>query len=130
MTATRALATLTALALLSLPATLAGAERGTYGAKVTFAKGESIAFPDFTLEYRGEKRAPSSRSKRGRVQHDFLATAGAEKLAVSWSSGTGDIGPSIFTIAHKKFWIELSRSDSAGKLKKNELVVTFRGPAM
>ncbi|HEV8268705.1 MAG TPA: hypothetical protein VGR00_10740 [Thermoanaerobaculia bacterium] len=130
MTAARTLAILAMLSVLSASTVLAAADHGTYGAKMTFAKGESIVFPDFTLEYRGEKKVPSGRPKRGFVRHDFVATAGAEKQAVSWSSGPGDVGPTIFTIAHKKFWVEIGRSDSAGKLKKNEMVVTYRGPAM
>jgi len=128
--ASRTFAALAAVAVLSAPTVLAAADHGTYGAKMTFAKGESIVFPDFTLEYRGEKKVPSARSKRGFVRHEFVATAGTEKQTVAWSSGPGDVGPTIFTIAHKKFWVEIARSDSQGKLKQSELVVTYRGPAM
>jgi hypothetical protein len=43
---------------------------------------------------------------------------------VSWSSGTGDIGPALFRVGSKQFALELSRSDKLGPLKANELVIS------
>jgi hypothetical protein len=43
---------------------------------------------------------------------------------ISWSSGTGDIGPTIFHVGNEQFWLELKRSDKLGKLKDDELVVS------
>ena len=95
-----------------------------YGAKTRFTKGKPIRFPDFELKFTGERRVPSPQFPRGFVFHDFAATTKTERVAVSWSSGTGDIGPTAFTIAGKRFRLELSRSDTAGRLKPDELVVS------
>ncbi len=113
------------------PATL-GAGVGVmaaYGAKITFAKGRSIAFRDFQLEYLGSRRVTPPQFPRGFLVHDFIASKGSERVPVTWSAGTGDIGPAVFVISRKTFWLELARSDSLGRLKPNQLVITDKGPA-
>lgn len=97
-----------------------------YAKKVSFQKGRPLRFPDFVLEYAGERRVASKQYPRGFLNHDFIVTTGSERRTVSWSAGTGDIGPAPFTIAGKDFALELARSDSLGKLKPNELVITIR----
>ena len=99
-----------------------------YGTRVTFKKARPLTFPDFVLEYAGERRVTSKQYPRGFRNHDFVVTAGAARRTVSWSAGTGDIGPAPFTIAGKHFALELVRSDSLGRLKPNELVITLRQP--
>jgi hypothetical protein len=65
---------------------------------------------------------------RGFLYYDFkVRTANIEK-AVSWSSGTGDIGPVQFEIAGKHYQLELRHSDKLGKLKDNELVIWQANP--
>lgn len=110
-------------------ARLDAAEAAAYGAKVTFAKSRPIAFPDFQLEYRGSRRATSPQFPRGFVVHDFVATRGSERVPVSWSAGTGDIGPAVFVASRKTFWLELAVSDTLGRLKPTQLVITDKGPA-
>jgi hypothetical protein len=48
------------------------------------------------------------------------------ETVVSWSSGTGDIGPVQFEIDGKRFLLELRQSDKLGKLQGNELVIWLR----
>jgi hypothetical protein len=95
-----------------------------YGTKVPFAMARPLRFPDFTIEYVGERRVQSSAFPRGFLYHDFVATSAAERVAVSWSGGTGDIGPAFFTIARRQFGLELARSDALGPLKPGEMVVS------
>ncbi len=94
-----------------------------YATKVTFKKGSPLSFKDFDLTYTGERHESSKVFKPGFNFHDFTATHGAETVKISWSSGTGDIEPALFTIGGKKFQLELRRSDKLGKLKDDELVV-------
>jgi hypothetical protein len=65
---------------------------------------------------------------RGFLNHDFVVSAGSERITVTWSAGTGDIGPALFTIAGTGFGLELARSDSRGRLKPDELVITVKRP--
>jgi hypothetical protein len=99
-----------------------------YGAKVSFTKTRRLNFPDFVLEYVGDRRVRSKHYPRGFLIRDFAVSAGSERITVTWSAGTGDIGPALFTIGGKDFGLELVRSDSLGRLKPNELVVTIRRP--
>lgn len=95
-----------------------------YATKVSFKKGVTLPFKDFDLTYIGERHEASKVFKPGFNFHDFTATRGTETVKVSWSSGTGDIGPALFTIGGKKFQLELRRSDKLGKLRDDELVVS------
>jgi len=99
-----------------------------YGTKVSFTKARPLRFPDFTLEYSGERRLPSERFPRGFANYDFIASTASERITVSWSAGTGDIGPAIFTIARKQFCLELVMSDTLGRLKPDELVISIKPP--
>jgi hypothetical protein len=96
---------------------------GRYGEKMKFAKNVRIAFPDFVLEYTGQRRESSANYPRGFLFYDFAAKSEGGDVKVSWSSGTGDIGPVEFAINQKRFSLELKRSDKLGPLKEDELVV-------
>lgn len=100
-----------------------------YGARVPFKEGRPLKFPDFSLEYVGQRRVASTRFPRGFLYRDFIVSAGSERITVSWTAGTGDIGPMPFTIAGKSFNLELAQSDSLGRLKPNELVITIKRAA-
>lgn len=97
-----------------------------YGTKVSFKQGVPLKFPDFTLTYIGERRVSSKQYPRGFLNHDFVASTKSARITLSWSAGTGDIGPAVFTIAGKEFWLELTRSDALGRLKSDELVVSIK----
>ncbi len=98
-----------------------------YDSVVKFSKGEQLKFPDFTLEYTGErtetKQFPNGNSVTMKF-HEFNVTSSASKKQISWSSGTGDIAPVGFEIDGKNFEIEMSFSEKLKtKLSENELVI-------
>jgi hypothetical protein len=47
---------------------------------------------------------------------------------VSWTTGTGLIGPMDFEIGSKHYQLELRHSDKLGKLQDNELVIWQANP--
>jgi hypothetical protein len=96
---------------------------GRYGEKMKFAKRIRIAFPDFVLEYTGQRRETSEKYPRGFLFYDFKATLEGVSVPFSWSSGTGDIGPASFKVKESSFSLELKHSDKLGPLKEDELVV-------
>jgi hypothetical protein len=95
-----------------------------YGVKVAFKKDVPVTFTDFALTYLGERQVKSAVYPRGFTNHDFQVGSGPGSQKIFWSSGTGDIGPTLFKVGGKQFALELSRSDKLGPLKPNELVVT------
>jgi hypothetical protein len=94
------------------------------GAKVTYKKETPVQFGNFTLTFVGERHVVPEKYPRGMTFYDFRVTSAAGNQTISWSSGTGDIGPTIFKVGNEQFWLELKRSDKLGKLKDNELVVS------
>jgi hypothetical protein len=108
----------------------ASEEKTSYGTRVKYRVGQKIEFPDFTIEYVGERRKDTPAYPRGFLYYDFkVRTANVEKV-VSWSSGTGDIGPVEFEIGGKRFLLELRRSDKLGKLNEKEVVIWKSGYAI
>jgi hypothetical protein len=98
-------------------------QNASYGVSVKYRAGQKIEFPDFTVEYLGERRKSVPDYPRGFLYYDFkVHTANIEKV-VSWSSGTGDIGPVEFEIGGKHYQLKLRHSDKLGKLKDNEFVI-------
>jgi hypothetical protein len=94
-----------------------------YGAKAEFRPNRRVEFPHFSLTYTGERRVSSAQFPRGFLYHDFKIETVNEAQTISWTSGTGDIGPTSFSIGGKKYDLELGMSDKLGKLAENELVV-------
>ena len=97
--------------------------KASYGTRVKYRAGEKIEFPDFTIEYAGERRKTVSVYPRGFLYYDFKVSKGKAEKIVSWTTGTGVIDPTDFEIDGKHFQLELRRSDKLGKLKENELVI-------
>jgi hypothetical protein len=108
----------------------ASEHKASYGTRVKYRVGQKIEFPDFTVEFVGERRQTTPAYPRGFLYYDFkVRNANVEKV-VSWSSGTGDIGPVAFEIGGKRFLLELRASDKLGKLEENELVISKSGDAI
>ncbi len=104
------------------------AQAADYGVKTRFARGRALVFPDCELVFTGTRKVASSVYPRGFLYYDFKAASGGKTAEVSWSSGTGDIGPEFFEVNGKKFVIELSHSDAfKGWLKEDELVLWREG---
>jgi hypothetical protein len=102
---------------------IGGAPSGSYGKPVSYAKGRAITFPDFTVEFLGERRVFAKPFGRDFVYHDFKVADGAMSKTVSWSSGTGDIAPTEFVAAGRTFRLALRQADGVGKLGDDELVI-------
>jgi len=95
-----------------------------YAARVSFKRGIPLRFPDFELTFTGERHAASPQFPRGFRYHDFRVVRGRGSQMVSWTSGTGDLGPVRFTVGTRVYALELRQSDKLGKLRDDELVVT------
>lgn len=102
--------------------------RAAYRAKIAFRANSPIQFRDFELTFVGERHVTFPQYPRGFDYYDFRVVSGSETLTVSWSAGTGEIGPASFTVAGRRFLLELVHSDRLGTLKENELVVTRLWP--
>ena len=103
-------------------------ETATYGSKVKFSADRTLRFPDFELTYLGKRRVTPPQYPRGWWIHDFKVLSKGDEQTVSWSAGTGDIGPTPFKVSGGLFQIELSRSDKLGPLREDEMVVSSVTP--
>ena len=100
------------------------ADAVAYSSKVKFSVGHTLHFPDFDLTYVRKRRVTPPQYPRGWWIHDFKVRAKSDEQTVSWSAGTGDIGPTRFKVNGTDFQIELSRSDKLGALREDEAVVS------
>lgn len=95
-----------------------------YGTKIQYDQGQPLSFPDVTLEFVGKREAPlSDNYPQGITFYDFKVYQGNQAQLVSWSAGTGDIGPTLFELSGNKFVLELAMSDTLGSLDVDELVL-------
>ena len=83
-----------------------------YGEKVSYSSGQELKFPDFTIKFTGKREVkyPNENSNLSMTK-------------VSWSSGTGDIGPAFFEIGGGNYVLELSQSDLLKSLEEGFLVI-------
>ena len=95
-----------------------------YGSKVRFGLDRTLRFPDFEMTYMGKRHVTPPQYPRGWWIHDFKVRGKGGEQTVSWSAGTGDIGPTRFKVNGADFQVELSRSDKLGSLREDELVVS------
>ena len=108
----------------------ASEQKAFYGTRVKYEVGKKIEFPDFTIEYVGERRKSGPVFPRPFLYYDFKVTQGKTEKTVSWTAGTGDIGPMDFEIGGKHYQIELRHSDKLGNLKDDELVIWQASPPL
>jgi hypothetical protein len=92
-----------------------------YGEKVSYTNGDELKFPDFTIKFVGKREATGAPVKM--TFYDFEVSKGETKKKISWSSGTGDIGPTFFEIAGENFVLELSQSDILKSIGEGNLVI-------
>ena len=100
-----------------------GEQNASYGTRVKYRAREKIDFPDFTVEYLGERRKTLPVYPRGFLYYDFKITRGKTEKVVFWTTGTGIIDPTDFEFDGKRYHLELRRSEKLGKLNDNELVI-------
>lgn len=94
-----------------------------YGEKIIYAAGQPLEFPDFAVEFVGQRKESSAKFPPGFTFFDFRVSRDNNVQTVSWSSGTGDIGPALFEVAGQQYRLELTHSDKLGWLEDNELVI-------
>lgn len=109
-----------------LPACAAGSGSASYGTKVRFARGSVVSFPDFDLTFTGTRHVADPTYPRGFDFKDFTVSRGGKTKTISWSSGTGDIGPTEFAFEGGRFALELSMSGKLHRLANDELVMWKR----
>ena len=101
----------------------ASEQKASCGTPVKYRVGQKIQFPDFTVEYVGERRKTVPVYPRDFLYYDFKVSKGKTEETVSWTTGTGVIDPTDFEIDGKHYQLELRRSEKLGKLSDNELVI-------
>lgn len=102
----------------------ASAQHQKYGEIIQYAQGQPLHYPDLTLEFLGIKEhPPSDLYPRSMYAYEFEVSQGSLSQVISWSSGTGDIGPTYFELSGKTYALELALSDELGMLEKGELVL-------
>ena len=93
----------------------ASSQPPVYGAKVYYALNQPLTFPDLTLEFIGQRKVNASpQFPRDFIFYDFKVSQGNQTQTISWSAGTGDIGPTLFEIGGQNYWLKLAMSDKLG----------------
>lgn len=110
--------------VLAIPACVRAGGPASYGAKVKYAKGAVLKFPDFDLIYIGTRHVASAKFPRGFDYEDFTVSKGSVSKRISWSSGTGLIDWTDFEVGGVNYALELRGSRKFGWLKDDELVIT------
>jgi len=118
-----AMSLLAAVIALALTSCAASTSQARYGARVAYAQGQPLVFPDFTLEFNGMRQVTPPKAPRSFLYYDFTVSSGDGQQTVSWSSGTGEISPHEFKVGDKTFLLELVYSERFGWLDEHELVV-------
>lgn len=99
-----------------------------YGKKMNYLDREIKKLPDFSIRFLNERHEQSPVFRPGFTFYDFEITNGTETKTVSWSSGTGDVGPTFFDFDGQRYVLELKASKAFdGFMKDGEMVVWKRG---
>lgn len=81
-----------------------------YGKRVHYEKGKTLHFADLDLVYVGPRHEASDVFPNGFDYQDFDVTQGEHTIQVSWTSGTGDLGPTFFKRNGHEYALELKIS--------------------
>lgn len=100
-----------------------------YGEKVSYSSGKELIFPDFTIKFAGKREEKISNDVFLPLKmtfYDFEVAKGETRQKISWSSGTGDIGPTFFTINGAEYVLELRQSDIIKGSLGDEILVIWK----
>jgi hypothetical protein len=120
---------LVSIALIFCLCSIGDCEVSPYGKRVRFTPGKSIDYPDFTIRFVGTRREVPKVYPRGWLVYDFeVVSKRGEIVKVAWSSGTGSIEPSSFSVGGKEYFLELkatvAETDSRKQwLKDDEMII-------
>jgi hypothetical protein len=104
-------------------------ESDLYGKRVKYELDTVIQYPNFSIRFIGTRHVVPDVYPRGWLVYDFdVISKEEEKLQVSWSAGTGAIGPTYFSVDDREYVLELAatipESDSkSGLLDENEIII-------
>ena len=99
-------------------------EMQKYGEKVSYADGKELKFPDFSIKFTGKREvSKDANSPLKMTFYDFEVAKGEKKEKISWSSGMGDIAPTVFEFGGAKYVLELSQSDVLKSLGEGVFVI-------
>ncbi len=109
-----------------------GKMKAEFNKVIPFKKEIPIEFLSFSLVYKGNVRIPldiESQTKSSYIifeKFEVIPSKGS-KIDVQWSSGLGEIGPSVFEVDSITYWLELKTSEvvgnKSGVMQDDELVV-------
>jgi len=75
-----------------------------YGVKIQYVQGQPLNYPDVTLEFVGKRETPATSDyPRSTIFYDFKVYQGNQAQLISWSAGTGDIGPTLFELDGNRY---------------------------
>ena len=99
----------------------------SYGDRVKYSLHE-VAYPDFSIRFIGTSRASPLNSTLVITFYEFEVISEKGKKKIRWSSGTGDIAPTGFSLDGKQYFLVLKADElemDPGKqwLKEDEMVV-------
>lgn len=97
-----------------------------YGEKVSYSSGEELRFPDFSIKFIGKREEKLSSDMIFPLTmtfYDFEVAKDDAKQKISWSSGTGDIGPTFFDFNGAGYVLELAQSDIIKSLDEGVFVI-------
>jgi hypothetical protein len=95
----------------------------SYGETIPYQDQKPIPFPDFSLTYRGARHQTIAVYPRGFTYDDFDLQKGNHHQVISWTPGTGDIGPVQFEVEGQRYLLEIGVSEILGRLNNGKLVV-------
>jgi len=100
----------------------------SYGKRVKYSLNKEVAYPDFSIRFIGASRVSPPNSTLVITFYDFEVMSEKERNKIRWSSGTGDIAPTEFSVDGKQYFLVLQADElemDPGKqwLKEDEMIV-------
>lgn len=99
-----------------------------YGRWELYSVESFLKYPDFNLYYKGTTKGalyPGESTRRMGAEYNFVAQSNDQKVDVVWSAGTGDIGPTFFTLGKKTYVLEMVFSDILAKPRSRDSVAIW-----
>jgi hypothetical protein len=103
-----------------------------YGKRVRFEINRVTHYPDFSIRFIGTRHVVPDVYPRGWDVFDFeIIAKDQEKQKISWSAGTGAIGPTYFSVDDREYVLELEATLSEndpqkGWLGENEMIIWIK----
>ena len=96
-----------------------------YGKWQTYSSSQALHYPDFDLLCNETKEDSRPTDLPLGPIYYFSISSKTSHVDVSWSSGFGDIGPTLFDIDGKKFFLEMINSDYLKRPDSDRVIVIW-----